>query len=353
MYEDQTADVVLERMLANTTGDIDEREGSVLRDLLALSSIEFGRAYSELSKMASLFFSLSDDMPRELLEEKVALLDIYPKEAVAASGVLTITGPSNTLIVSGTRVSTLDETPIYYKTTETVTIPESGVVSVLIVAEVAGVSGNASANSITRLVETLEGVSVTNESEFVDGLDIESNASLYTRYMEKKTQTSSSGNRSDYIRWSKEVKGIGYARVFRLWNGPGTVRVVLLTDDKKSPSEALVQLVRDNIALKMPDVATVTVDAAKELSLDIDVKLTINENSTNEIAAEQFRQELDSYFTDIAFNDEVVRYAKIGECLLNAKDVIDYENLYVNNGSGNIRLEQDQIPVLGKINILE
>jgi uncharacterized phage protein gp47/JayE len=42
------------------------------------------------------------------------------------------------------------------------------------------------------------------------------------------------GNIGDYQRWALAYPGVGYASVFPLWNGPGTVRVII-TDPRNGP----------------------------------------------------------------------------------------------------------------------
>ena len=56
-----------------------------------------------------------------------------------------------------------------------------------------------------------------------------------------------SANRNQYELWAREKAGVGKAKAFPLWNGPGTVKVVLLDNEMRSPTPSVVELVRRHI----------------------------------------------------------------------------------------------------------
>jgi len=352
MFEDQTFEVIMQRMLSRIPDDFDKRQGSVIWDMLAPSALELEQAYQQFDLAVQWLF-LNKDTPREILVARAKDLGIEPKPAEKASGTVVFIGQPGTVIPANTRISTGDSVPIFFYTTSDATITENGTVSVPAEAEVPGVAGNVPAGTITVLVSTIDGVeSVTNPQAFENGIDEESDESILTRYFERITMPSSSGNDADYIRWAKEVPGIGYVRVFRRWNGPGTVRVVVITDQKKSPSPQMIEKVKDNIEAKRPTLADVTVDGAREISIDIDVKVTLNEQGDMETALQQIKNSINDYLLNAAFFEQTVRYAKVGEAILNAGYVLDYENLKINGGTANIQLNDDEIAVLGRVTLL-
>lgn len=51
MFENETYENILNRMLDNISDDIDKREGSVAFDMLAPKAIELTQAYSELDNV--------------------------------------------------------------------------------------------------------------------------------------------------------------------------------------------------------------------------------------------------------------------------------------------------------------
>jgi uncharacterized phage protein gp47/JayE len=353
MFEDQTFDVIMQRMLSRIPDDFDKRQGSVIWDMLAPSALELEQAYQQFSLRAKWFLLVGPDIPSDILEARAADVGITRKAAVKATGTVIFNGLAGTVIPVNTRVSTNDPNPIFFQTIEEATVTENGTVSVVVEAETGGVIGNVPVGSISVLVDEIDGIEgVTNPQAFDNGINEESDESLLSRYFERVLTPSSSGNDADYIRWAKEVPGIGYVRVFRRWNGPGTVRVVVITDQKKSPSPQMIASVKENIEAKRPTLADVTVDGAREVSIDIDVKVTLNDQATVETALQQIKNSINDYLMNVAFFEQIVRYAKIGEAILNAGYVLDYENLKINNGTSNIKLNDDEIAVLGRFTLL-
>lgn len=66
----------------------------------------------------------------------------------------------------------------------------------------------------------------------VGGEDTEGDSSLLNRYYAKVRSPGTSGNRADYLIWALDIPGVGAAQVQPLWNGPGTVKVVIIGTDK-------------------------------------------------------------------------------------------------------------------------
>ena len=103
--------------------------------------------------------------------------------------------------------------------------------------------------------------SVTNAQATHDGFDEEDDASLYNRLIFKVRQPATSGNKNEYIQWATSVAGVGKAVVISLWNGNGTVKV-LITDTNGNPASAdLQKKVAAYIETVRPIGATVTVAA--------------------------------------------------------------------------------------------
>lgn len=57
MFEDQTFDTILQRMLDRVPTDIDKREGSIIYDALAPAAVELAQMYVELDLNANLRFA--------------------------------------------------------------------------------------------------------------------------------------------------------------------------------------------------------------------------------------------------------------------------------------------------------
>jgi uncharacterized phage protein gp47/JayE len=350
-FEDQTFEEILERMLARLPDDIDKRPGSVVYDLLAPAAAELAQAYIEMDNVLDLGFA--DTTYGEYLDRRAAEQGLTRKQAVKATGQVTFTGPEGTVIPAGTRLVTGGVEPIYFATTAEVTIT-NGTATVIAEAEEGGVKGNVAAGEITSLAigEDLFGVvSVTNAEPFTGGVDEETDEELLARYKEKVTRPITSGNKYHYEAWAKEVPGVADARCYPRWNGNGTVKVVVVNSEKRSPSAAVIQAVRDHIEEVRPVNADVTVVGVTEVPINVSATVTLAAGANPEDAEADIREKITEYFKDIAFDETIVRYTAIGNAILDANGVIDYSNLTVNGAVTNVILNDDQVPILGAVNI--
>jgi len=57
------------------------------------------------------------------------------------------------------------------------------------------------------------------------------------------------------------------------------------------------------------------------------------------------------YLKGLAFKDKFVRPVRIGNILLDVAPIIDYENLAINGQTSNIELADDEVAVLGTIQL--
>jgi Baseplate J-like protein. len=348
-FEDQTFEAIIERMLARLPDDIDKRQGSVVHDLLAPAAAELAQAYIEMDNVLNLGFA--DTTYGEYLDRRAAEQGLTRKPAVKSTGRLTFSGPEGTVIPIGTRVSTEGETPVYFVTTTEGTIA-GGTVTVDAEAEVGGVNGNVGAGKITVVLGDLSGVvTVTNTEPFTGGIDEETDEELYERYKEKVTRPITSGNKYQYEAWAKEIAGVADARCYPRWNGNGTVKVVVVDSEKRSPSAQVIQAVADYIEEVRPVLADVTVVGVTEVPINISVTVTLSAGANPSDVEAGIRENITEYFKKIGFVETVVRYTAIGNAILDANGVIDYSNLTVNGAVSNVIFNDDEVPILGAVSI--
>lgn len=351
-FESETNSEILTRILSSYGDEFDKRQGSVVHDMQSKMTIELARAYIALDTVLNLGFAQTSYGP--YLEMRARERGLTKKPSVVAVGFVAFTGPEGTEIPEGTTLSTGGETPVAFETTEAATIGSSGAVTVMIQAQIGGVSGNVGPGTITLVNGELNGIiAVNNPQPLSGGFDEETDEAFLQRYLEDVQTPATTGNEADYRRWAKQISGVLDARIFRAWNGPGTVKVSLLADDKTAPSQNVIDEAAAYIESQRPLNAAVTVVGVEEVLVNLRMGLTLRDGADVNATVEQVRSNVRAYLEGLAFNDRVVRYSKVGEAILNAEDVIDYENLTINNGTGNVLIDEDQVAVMGAIVVSE
>lgn len=361
--EEQTFETILQRMLDAVPPDLDKSEGSFIYDALAPVAAELAQAAIWAQEVLRRGFA--ETTFGQYLDLRAAEHGLTRKPAVKAAGQVTFTGTPGTVIPADTQVSTVgsEAAPaIFFVTKSDATIGTEGTVTVDIEAVEAGASGNVAAGTITMLVQPVAGVtSVTNTAATSGGTDVEDDASLLARLLAKVRNPGTSGNKADYKNWALEVSGVGDAQIIPLWNGNGTVKVVLLDTNKLPASQAIVDAVQAYIDPdpaqgegKAPIGAAVTVVAAT--AVNINVSAIVIHDGTRTIGDIQadFESALVNYLKEIAFsNDPTVRYNKIGSLLLDVQGVTDYSNLLVNGGTSNVAINAGEVAIKGTVSLSE
>lgn len=351
-FLEETKDAILQHMLNNLSSDVDKRQGSVSWDLLSPAAIELEKMYIALDNILQFGF-VNENQPGEYLDLRCAEQGLTRKPTEKATGTVTFYGDDGTLIPLGTEIYTDEEIPIYFVTTEEGAIT-NGSLTVATEAKEGGVKGNVAIGKITLVTGNITGVaSVTNEVDFEGGVDEETDVSLMNRYFERVQYPATSGNASHYRQWALEVAGISDCKIYPVWNGNGTVKVVLLSDDKKAPSQTIVDNVIAHIENVRPIGATVTIAGATEIPINVSATLVLAEGKTLADAQTEIETGIIEYLKTLAFNDPIVRYTRIANVILDAHSVLDYSNLTVNSNTENIQINDGSVAVLGTVSLTE
>ncbi|MGH2939838.1 MAG: baseplate J/gp47 family protein [Solirubrobacterales bacterium] len=221
----------------------------------------------------------------EYLDDIAGGQKIFRNAATPAKGKVTFTGKAGTAIEPGTTVAV--EGPAdqvegkEYEVTDGGVIPEGGSIELVVEALTAGVAGNAPAGAVTLLQSELGGVeAVTNAEPIVGGEDPEDDESLRERLIEAK-DGEGPGNQKDYRIWGRAFSAeIGRVVVIPLWEGPGTVLVIILTGSGDPVSAEIVdafQAFLDPVAGmgegEAPIGPAVTVVTAEVVEVDVAAKI--------------------------------------------------------------------------------
>lgn len=335
MYEAESQEDILTRLQQNTGSRVSSYEGTFAYDVLASNSIEFAKQEVEREEMYKAAFAetASGDYLTLIAEDH----GVTRKEATAAVGNVVVKG--NGTIPVGTLFQT--ESGISFTTTTTTTAVKNEA-TIPVQCTEAGTVGNVGANTVTVIPMSIPGItSVTNPEPMTDGFDQESDDDLYERFHFHVTQPATSGNCNDYIEWASSIAGVGHVKVLPIWNGPGTVKVLVTDANGEPASPALLNKVITYIESVRPIGPEVTVVAPS--LFDLTIKLTVTSGDGD---ADYIKTMLNKYFVSRNFTGTTISYAKVGNMILtdDKTEVDDYSGLLINDATGNISVTDDQIP---------
>lgn len=352
MFEMETRKNILDRLkqyYTETAGDkVNIIEGGFVWDTLSANAKEFEKAYAEMALIIEASFPQTSW--GDWLTKKAEEHGIIRQEATNSSVILTITGQAGVAVSEGALFSTNDGKN--FITVETKKIESTGTVDIKAQSQDVGTSCNVDAETITKIPMSIYGVSaVTNKNSAYDGFDEETDEELLERLLFKVRQPATSGNKNHYIIWATNVEGVGGVKVLPLWNGNGTVKVIITNAENEIASEDLIAKVQNYIDEQRPIGATITVVSPKHLNIDIGLKVTKGSGNPNEI-----KNVVNDFFKTTAFEREYVSYAQVGKVILEKATITgvqDYSNLTLNNKTENIALTDEQLPTVRQVNLIE
>ena len=344
MFSNQTYEVIKQRIFDNINIDIDKREGSFLSNMVSPLSEELAKAYINMSDILSLGFI--EDTFDTYLDKRVSEFGVYRKQGSKATGEIKVEGKEGAIITNGTLIKAND---LYFTVLNDIELPTDNVLYVE--ANEVGYKYNLLANTEFELVEKNDKVtSLINESDFKNGVDIESDKDLRKRFVKVVNNPSTSGNKAHYEEWALEVDGVGRAIVYPLWNGNGTVKVMVIGNDNKPVTEDIINNCKLHIEGNMPIGCQLTVITASLLNVSVKASIELKEGYTLEDIKSDFENNLNEYLKEVTTE---LTYSKVYGLLANHVGVEDMSTLKLNNSSNNITISEDKIINISEIILSE
>lgn len=341
MYKARSYDEILSELQEYSDLPVSKVEGTFEYDVLASNSIEFSKTEVELEEAYKAGFL--DTTFKEYLDMKSDESGIERRSARKAIGKITVYG-RGTLPV-GSLFTTIAGTQ--FITTEDVEINDNAEVDVIAVEP--GDNGNVAPETIINIPMSIPGITrVVNMEETYNGYDEEDDETLRERTLEHVRNPGTSGNPRHYIEWATSVSGVGAARCIRTWNGPNTVKVVIIDSNYEEASDELVQEVADYIEERRTVNAIVTVVSAQPVVIDVTVE------AVGLVDEEYLTTLIKEYFIALerkawsSTKPPAVILTRIGTLVLDA-GAEDYNSILLNGDVRNIALTLDELPKLGKV----
>lgn len=240
----QNASRLLQESLAQATQAADPANLSTTDLDLARSNVR-ALAFVQGAGLHGAYRYLRDFIARQAIPSKaaaefldgwLATYDLARKPAAAASGHAAGTGINGTNVPAGTLLRADDGRQ--YRTTALATVA-GGVVTVSVIAVVAGVAGNLAAGSEIDLVTPISGIDsafvATTPDGIAGGVDVEQDADAVYRLAQRLSAEPRGGSPYDYARWALAVSGITRAWGVRNPAGGTSAGVLIMADGNASP----------------------------------------------------------------------------------------------------------------------
>lgn len=349
MYEANTYEAILARMLEKIPDTLDKREGSIMYDALAPVAVELAQAYIEMDVILN--ESFADTASREYLIKRAAERGLSPSPATHTVA----KGEFNIDVTAGDRFSCGDYN---YVATEKIS---TGVWKLTCETDGSTPNGNLGMLIPVDYIDGLESAQLTEI--LIPGEDEEETEDFRNRYFSTLSTKSFGGNKSDYIEKVNAISGVGGVKVYPVWSGGGTVKLVVINSEYGKASDTLIDSVQtiidpttnqgagDGLA---PIGHVVTVETVTETIVDITFSITYQEGYYFEDIKSYINSMIDSYFLEMcktwADSDSlIIRISQLESRLLNVTGVLDVTGTTINGTASNLALGADDIPVRGTV----
>jgi len=359
MQENKTFDEILERLLEGAREnfpELDTREGSLIHTALAPAAVEISKLHTALN--FALEMSYADTASRDYLIRRAAERGLAPFAASHATVEAAI-DPPELKIPAGTRFRS--GSVMFVASGQGVEGRQE------LTAEVAGTSGNIAGGRLIPVdfVEGLREAGITALT--VPGRSEEATETFRQRYMESHRAQSFGGNIAAYREKVLEAKGVGGVRVSPANNGPGTVGIRILAADYGVPSTVLLAELQELLDPRdergkgkgwAPIGHRVTVEGVKVFPIAVATNLTTQIGADTEAVKQEAERVIRAYFLEqsAAWGEGeplVIRISQVDTRLLDVQGVLDVAETTLNNERGNVLLDEEQIPVLEELVVLE
>lgn len=356
--EKYTYEAILERMLDTIPDTIDKREGSIMYDALAPAAIELAQMYIELKYSIDLVFV--DTAPGEYLDRLCKQIGITRKKATPAIKQAQFFDENNNLIdiQIGSRFTCED---FYWKVIQKIS---TGIYQIQ--CETFGIVGNNVTGNLIP-VDYIDKLGTATLTELlIPGENEENDDTLRERYLSSSNNMAFAGNVQDYKEKTKAINGVGAVKVVPIWNGGGTVKLIILDSNYNKASKTLLDSVQQAICPSVSDAGfglapighKVTVETPEETEINVKTKVTLSSTEKLEETTNLIKIALEKYISGLRKEWEdstslIVRISQVESTILNVNGVLDIEDTTINLQTKNIEVLQDNIPVFSNLEVVE
>ena len=369
-YMAEDYDYWLDLMLDNVPDDIDQREGSVIYDALAPTAMVLAQhslASANIIKQTYIKTAQGQFLDYRAAEHGTARYAATQTEVKAKF--LDSDGNAINNVQIGDQFASIGETPIFY-TVQKINDDLSGELT----ADEPGTTANSYIGQILPVTsnDTLSWAEITEI--MAPARDEETDDHLRDRLLKADDWIAYGGNIADYLAMLGKISEVGAGQVYPVWNGAGTVKLVIVDNNLMPASADLVKKVKniidpvDNESQGYglaPIDHHVTVVAPTPLTVNIAATVNIDGTHGADIVKAKIKTAIDEYFkllrqswnnidakTGRGYSQTIYR-SKILSQIMMVDGVINASVPTLNGSDQDLALVFDsqtsQLPVLGEV----
>lgn len=349
-YENITPESLKAEILADITAqdaDVSTREGSFANTLVSGAAYQIYQTYQRMNE--ALIAAFPDETSGAYIDKAAAQIGMSRIPGTKAEVTVSFAGADGTVIPAGT-VLYASGSGLRFVTVAHAVISDGAAQADAQAAE-EGVRYNLKAGEINSMYVNVAGVdSVTNPQAALGGTDEESDADFYARYHAMKTRPVSSGNKNQYILWALETPGVAYAQCIPVWNGAGTVKVVIAGSDRGAVGDDVVAACREHIKAELFAGVELTVVSVETRMLTLEAEVTLAAGYTAEQVAEQWEQLVCELLDEQPFGEAaIIPYSKFLGRLLQCDGVDDYSAMTVDGGTQAVPIGAEEAAAVASV----
>ena len=369
-YTGRNYDYWLDKMLDNVPDDIDQREGSIVFDALAPAAMAMAQqslTMANIIRQSYIKTAQGEFLDYRAVEHGTTRYAATQTEVKAKF--LDSDGNAINNVQIGDQFASIGETPIFYivqkindDLTGELTADDPGTTANSYIGQILPVTSNDSLS----WAEITEIVAPARDEEIDDH--------LRDRLLKADDWVAYGGNVADYLSMLSKINEVGAGQVYPVWNGAGTVKLVIVDNNLMPASADLVKKVKniidpeDREALGYglaPIDHQVTVVAPSILTVNVASTVTIDSKQNADTVKAKIKDAIENYFellrqswntvdtkTGRGYSQTVYR-SKILSQIMSVEGVINASVPVLNGTDGDITLtynnQTSELPILGEV----
>lgn len=370
--EAQNCDYWLNLMLDNVPDDLDKREGSIIYDAIApaaMVSAQQSLSLAEILRQTYIKTAQGEFLDYRAVEHGTSRYAATNTEVKARfnddNG-----KPINVEV--GDRFASIAESPIFYTV---IKANDDGTAEMQV--EEAGTSANSYLGQVLPVTPNdnlawAEIIEIT-----IPARDAENDEHLRTRLLNNNSWVAYGGNVADYLDMTSKISDVGATQVYPVWDGPGTVKLVILNNDLMPASQTLIKKVKEEID---PEESTtqgyglapidhrVTVTTVETLTVNVQINALLDAQHVTSNIEQQIKNVLSKFFTELRQNWATISpttgrgytltifRSRILSKIMQIEGVANADLPILNGENKDISLIFDnkvsQLPILGEVTVI-